>query len=169
MNRNGFAPIFVIAVIVVILAIGLGFWCISSKSSAHSTFENNFQYGEIVTSTIGSAGGVIKNSDDSIMVIIPPAALSQSTTLTLSFRRSDYAVKAGVGSPVTFTIYPDIGLNSAVNIKIKYDPLYQLPIPYLINSQNKLEVADLRNIDKEDNSFTMVTFHGGSYSWIYGD
>jgi len=169
MNRKGFAPILIILIVTVILAIGIGVWYMSQRSYTPSTFENNFQYGEIVTSTIGSAGGVLENADKSIVVTIPPAALTQTTTLTLSFKRSDYAVAAGVGSPVTFTISPDVNFNSAVSMKVKYDPSYQLPVPYLIDNQNKLHVADLGNLDKQNYYFTMSTFHGGDYSWIYAN
>ena len=169
MDRKGFAHTLIVLIIVAILAIGISVWYISRKSSIPSTFANNFQYGEIVTSTMGSAGGILENSNKSIIVTIPPAALTQTTTLTLSFKRSDYAVAAGIGSPITFTIDPDVNFNSAISVKIKYDPSYQLPVPYLIDDQNKLHAVDLGNLDKQNYSFTMGTFHGGDYSWIYAN
>ncbi len=42
-------------------------------------------------------------------------------------------------------------------------------VPYLIEKNNKLKPAQLTGLYKTHNVFTMGTFHGGSYSWVYGE
>lgn len=132
------------------------------------TKEDNFQYGEIIKSRIGAGGGILQNTDKSVIVIIPP--LKQETEFTLSFKRSDFEVRSGQGSPLTISIYPDISfadLSRPISIKIKYDARYNLPVPYRIDEENKLQSVDIEELDKENRYLTMYTFRGGNYSWIY--
>ena len=104
------------------------------------------------------------------MVTIPP--LKQDVEFTLSFKKSNFEVKSGVGSPVTISINPDLNLIDSptpINIKVKYDAKYNLPVPYLIDEKNQLQAVDIGSLDKENHYFTMFTFHGGDYSWIYAN
>lgn len=128
----------------------------------------NFQYDEIIKSKIGVNGGILQNSEKSIIVSIPP--LKKETELTLSFKKSNYAVRSGVGSPITINILPDINILDSpipISIKVKYDSQYNLPVAYLIDKKNNLHSVDIGKIDKVNHYFTMYTFHGGNYSWIY--
>ena len=134
MNQKGFANIILIIVIVAIIALG-GYFLFSKKSPTLT--ESNFQYGEVIKEKIGVNGGVIQNAEKSVIVTIPP--LKQETEFTLSFKKSNFDVKSGIGSPVTISIYPDINLMDSptpINIKVKYDaqyrksfmfPTYQVP------------------------------------------
>ncbi len=140
-----------------------------------ATSAGGFNYDEIIKARISSKGGVLQNADGSVIVTIPP--LSKDIDFTISFKRSDYKVSSGTASPVTIKIYPDvdlmaIGVSSAsspipIEIKAKYDKQYNLMVPYLIHGKGRLSAVDLGSIDRKNNSFTMQTFHGGDYSWIY--
>lgn len=175
-NQKGFANIALI-VLVVILAGVAGYFAFSKKSVApvetqqSNKVESNFQYGEVIKNKIGINGGVLQNADKSVIVTIPP--LKQETEFTLSFKKSNFEVKSGIGSPVTISINPDINLMDSptpiINIKVKYDAKYNLPVPYLIDEKNKLHSVDVGGLDKENHYFTVYTFHGGDYSWIYAN
>jgi hypothetical protein len=96
--------------------------------------------------------------------------LLKEEEFTLSFKKSNFKVKSGVGSPVTISIAPDINLmdsSTPIIIKVKYDKRYRIPVPYFIDYKNKLHLVDLAQINKETHYFTMQTFHGGDYSWVY--
>jgi hypothetical protein len=127
----------------------------------------DFQYGEVIKSKIGIKGGIIKNVDETVIVVIP--SVKQEREFTLSFKKSTFEVKDGFGSPVMICISPDISLMDPpipIKIKVKYDTKY-LPVPYLIDDKNKMHVAQLAAIDKETHYFTFDVFHGGDYSWVY--
>jgi hypothetical protein len=127
----------------------------------------DFQYGEVIKSKIGVKGGIIKNADETVIVIIP--SLKEEREFTLSFKKSTFEVKAGFGSPVTICLSPDISLVDPpipIRIKVKYDTKY-LPVPYLIDDKNKMHVAQLAAVDKDTHYFTFDAFHGGDYSWVY--
>ncbi|MBI5872617.1 MAG: hypothetical protein HZB36_00520 [Candidatus Omnitrophica bacterium] len=175
MNQKGFANI--ILVVVIVLLVGtVGYFVFVKKSVTPSEtqqsnkIESNFQYSEVIKNKIGINGGIMQNAEKSVIVTIPP--LKQETEFTLSFKKSNFEVKSGIGSPVTISIYPDINLMDSptpINIKVKYDAKYNLPVPYLIDEKNKLHVVDIGGLDKENHYLTMYTFHGGDYSWIYAN
>jgi len=174
-NQKGFANIILVVVIVAIVAIG-GYFLFSKKSvtpagtQQSNKAESNFQYGEVIKNKIGINGGIMQNAEKSVIVTIPP--LKQETEFTLSFKKSNFEVRSGIGSPVTISINPDINLIDSptpINIKVKYDAKYNLPVPYLIDEKNKLHSVDMGGLDKENHYFTMYTFHGGDYSWIYAN
>jgi len=132
--------------------------------------KSNFQYDEVVKEKIGVNGGILQNADKSVVVTIPP--LQEETEFTLSFKKSDFEVKSGVGSPITINISPDINLTDSVTpikIKIKYDAKYNLPVGYLVDKNNKLQSVDIGELDKEKHYFALYTLHGGDYSWIYAN
>jgi hypothetical protein len=59
-----------------------------------------------------------------------------------------------------------------IKIRVKYDdkidiPTPYIPVPYFIDEKNKLDVAQLSELDQENHYFTIDTFRGGDYSWIY--
>lgn len=154
----------------VIVIIGVVIVALKIVNTRLNLTSSNFQYDEIIKSKIGIAGGIIQNAEKSVIVTVPP--LKQETEFILSFKKSDFEVKSGIGSPVTISVYPDINLMDSptpITIKVKYDARYNLPVPYLIDENNKLHVVDLKGIDKENHYFTMYTFHGGDYSWIYAN
>lgn len=164
MNKKGFIHIVLVIIIIAVVAIGSGYFFFSGINKT----ENNFQYNEIIKEKIGVNGGILQNAEKTVIVTIPP--LKKETEFTLSFKRSDFEVRSGIGSPVTISIYPDINLMDSptpINIKVKYDAKYNFPVPYLINKKNKLRSVDLIENDKKNHYFTMNTFHGGNYSWIY--
>ncbi|MFH1232439.1 MAG: hypothetical protein V1651_01065 [Patescibacteria group bacterium] len=175
MNQKGFVNIILIVIIVAIIALG-GYFLFSKRSVApvetqqSNKAESNFQYGEVIKNKIGTNGGIMQNAEKSIIVTIPP--LKQETEFTLSFKKSNFEVRSGLGSPVTINISPDINLMDSptpISIKVKYDAKYNLPVPYLIDEKNKLHAVDIGGLDKENHYFTMYTFHGGDYSWIYAN
>jgi len=166
MNQKSFASIILVLAIVIVVAIGG--YLLFCKKPAMPIAENNFQYDEVIKNKIGINGGVLQNTEKSIIITIPP--LRQETEFTLSFKRSNFEVRSGVGSPVTISIYPDINLMNTptpIKIKVKYNSQYNLPMAYLIDEKNKLHAVDIVEWDKENHYFTMCTFHGGDYSWIY--
>ena len=173
MNKKFFLYLSLILVIIIIILI-FGYWFLVVKSNSSlapsKQTENNFQYNEIIKKTIGTKGGVLENSDKSVIVTIPP--LKQDTEITLGFKRSGFVVRAGVGSPITISLSPNISLvdsKTPISIKVKYSSDYNLPVPYLVDNNNKLQSVDLGNLDKQDHYFTILTFHGGDYSWVYAD
>ena len=132
--------------------------------------ESGFDFSEVVRMKIGTNGGILQNTEKSVIVTIPP--LQQETEFTLSFKKSDFEVRSGVGSPVTIGIDPDIDIMRShvpINIKVMYDARYDLPVPYLIDKENKLHLVGIGKMDRENHDFTMYTFHGGDYSWIYAN
>ncbi len=167
-------------ILIIIFVVAIGFFIWQYEKNGHnlaqtqqSTQEsnkkvNNFRVDEVIKETIGVNGGILQNADKSVVITIPP--LKQDTEFTLSFKRSNFEVRAGVGSPITISLYPDINLMDSpptpIKIKVKYDAQYNLPMGYLIDENNKLHVVDFGGIDKENHYFTMLTFHGGNYSWI---
>ena len=175
MNRKLFIIIILVIIIVSIIALGGYFFFFKNPTTPISTqtqkpdkTEIDFAYGEVIKSKIGINGGVLQNADKSVIATIPP--LKQATEFTLSFKKSNFEVRSGIGSPVTISLYPDISLIDSptpISIKVKYDAKYDLPVPYLIDEKNKLHLVNMGNLDKENNYFTMLTFHGGDYSWIY--
>lgn len=174
MNRKGFVPIILILIIAGTLIVAGGYFLFSKKSvvpaetQQSDKTESNFQYGEVIKSKISINGGVIQNADKSVIVTIPP--LKQETEFTLSFEKSNFEVRSGVGSPKTISISPDINLMDSptpIKIKVKYDAGYNLPMPYLIDEKNQLQAVDIGDFDEANHYFTMFTFHGGDYSWIY--
>ncbi len=173
---------FKIILVVVIIIIAVGIFYFFKNSSAPNTPQtqqsnqqinksvDNFQYSEVIKEKVGVNGGILQNSDKSVIVIIP--SLKKETEFTLSFKKSDFEVRSGVGSPVTIIISPDINLIDSpkpISIKVKYDSQYNLPVPYLIDENNKLHTVDIGELDKVNHYFTMYTFHGGNYSWIYAN
>ena len=165
----------ILAVVIVLLIGAVGYFTFVKKSVApvetqSNKTESSFQYNEVIKNTISINGGVLQNADKSVVVTIPP--LKQDVEFTLSFKKSNFEVKSGVGSPVTISINPDLNLIDSptpINIKVKYDAKYNLPVPYLIDEKNQLQAVDIGSLDKENHYFTMFTFHGGDYSWIYAN
>lgn len=152
--------------LVLVIAGAIGYFVFVKKSTTLTS--SNFQYSEVIKNKIGINGGVIQNAEKSVIVTIPP--LKQEMEFTLSFKKSNFEVKSGIGSPVTISIYPDINLMdlpTPINIKVKYDARYNLPVPYLIDEKNSLHAVDIGGMDRENHYFTIYTFHGGDYSWIY--
>ncbi|NTV41520.1 MAG: hypothetical protein HGA61_04610 [Candidatus Moranbacteria bacterium] len=130
--------------------------------------QDDFNYNEVVKGKVGPNGGVIENHDKSVVVTFPP--LKQEMNFTLSFKKSSYEVRSGVGSPVTIRISPDLNFMGSINpiaIRVKYSDKYDLPIAYLVDKENKLQTVDSGDMDRDKHYFTMYTFHGGDYSWIY--
>ena len=175
MNQKDFVNIVLIIVIVISIVFG-GYFFFFKKSIApaetqqSNEVEDNFQYDEVIKNKIDINGGVLQNADKSVIVTIPP--LKQGIEFTLSFKKSNFEVNAGIGSPVTISISPDISIIDAptpINIKVKYNTKYNLPIPYLIDEKNKLHVVNMGELDEENHYFTISTFHGGNYSWIYAN
>lgn len=168
MNKKYF--IFIIVIIITIIMAGYFLFFRKEKPIAEIKVENYFKYNEIIKRKIGTSGGILENKEKSIIITFPP--LNQETEITLSFKKSNFEVKAGVGSPITINISPNINLPSSsvpIIIKVKYDGRYDLPIPYLIDEKNKLHLVNLGEIDAKNNYFTILTFHGGNYSWIYAN
>jgi hypothetical protein len=126
---------------------------------------DNAHINEIIKGKVGLNGGVLQNSDKSVIVTIP--SLKQETEFTLSFKKSDFEVTSGVRAPIIISISPDLKLAKPISIKVKYDSRYKLLTPYLIDQNNKLRPVDIEELNKINYYFTMSTFHGGSYSWIY--
>jgi hypothetical protein len=130
---------------------------------------NNFDYEEIVTGSIGKEGGTLTNRGGTISAIIPP--LQKASEISLSFKKSSYEVVSGERSPITVNISPENFLDkeSIIPIKIivKLGGQYALPVPYLIDEKNKLHLAQLTQVDREKNIFTIETFRGGDFSWVY--
>lgn len=174
MNRKYFIGL--ILTIIIIIAIG-GYFLFVKKVIApnikqqnlqFNNTEDNFNYDEIVKEKIGVNGGILQNADKSVIVTIPP--LKQNIELTLSFKKSNFEAKSGIRSPITISIYPDINTtdtSTPIEIRVKYNSQYDLPVPYLIDGNNNLHLANIGNFDKQNHYFTMLTFHSGNYSWIY--
>ena len=173
MNKKYLANIFLILIIIAIIIICGYFFYFKNTNIVKNPAKQStsqFNYGEIIKEKIGINGGILQNAEKSVIVIIPP--LKQETELTLSFKKSNFEVKSGVGSPITINISPDINLTDSsipITIKAKYDAQYDLPIPYLIDENNNLHIVTIGEIDRENHYFTMLTFHGGNYSWIYAE
>lgn len=158
-------PLLVLAA--VILIGGAAFWAYQHFFAASS---GNFRYDEVVKARIGAVGGVLENADKSIVVTVP--SLNPERELTLSFKKSDYPVNDGVRSPITIRISPDVDLMSStipMKIRVKYTYIadHDLPIPYLIGQDDKMDLVDLGELDQQNHYFTIFTFHGGDYSWVY--
>ena len=180
MRKNLFTITALVAIIVAYVAIYLiGSFNEASniKTSADRTINTGFDYNEIVKVIISVNGGVLQNVDGSVIVTIPP--LKQDTEFTLSFSKSNYSVSSGIESPVTINISPDVDITSIeaagtnpllpITIQANFDPQYNLPVPYLINLQGKLQSVTLGRLDNTKHYFTMDTFHGGNYSWVYAN
>jgi len=173
MNKKYLANILLILIVIAIIIIcGYFFYFkntnIIKNPSQQSTLQ--FNYGEIIKEKIGVNGGILQNAEKSVIVTIPP--LKQETEFTLSFKKSNFEVKSGMGSPITINISPDINLIDSsipITIKAKYDAQYDLPVPYLIDENNNLHIVNTGKIDRENHYFIMLTFHGGNYSWIYAE
>ena len=130
---------------------------------------------EILSAEIDANGGVLRGKDDAgqwVVVNIPPSAVKQKTKIILSLEKSTYKVRSGVKSSLSFSITPDISFNQPVRATIVYDKKYSCDkiltvVPYLIKEDNSLSAAQLVGLYKNQNIFTMDTFHGGTYSWVY--
>jgi hypothetical protein len=130
---------------------------------------------EILTAEINSNGGVLQAKDDNgqwVVVDIPSGAVKQKTKISLSLKESDYQIRSGVRSPLSFTVLPDISFDQPIRATVIYDTKYSCDkiitiVPYLIKEDNTLSVAQLFGLYKNQNIFTMDTFHGGTYSWVY--
>ncbi len=165
----------IVLAIVAIAAVGAHFFIL--KKSAFpirvgqvDQTESSFDFGEVVKIKIGTNGGIIQNIERSVTITIPP--LQQETEFTLSFKRSNFKVKSGIGSPMTISIYPDIDLMHSpvpINIRVTYDARYGLPVPYFVDKENRLHLVNIGALDRENHNLTMNTFHGGDYSWIYSN
>jgi hypothetical protein len=153
-----------------------------SEQSDNSSCDNNERTiafekptTEILTAEIDTDGGVLQAKDDNgqwVAINIPPGSVEQKTKISLDFKKSTYEVKSGVKSPLSFTISPDISFNQPVRATIVYDKKYScenisVVVPYLIDNDNTLSAAQLIGLYKNQNIFTMDTFHGGTYSWVY--
>jgi hypothetical protein len=172
---------FIIVLVIIIVIIG-GCLFFFKKATApvidkteqsvlqSNEIKSNFQYSEIVKEKIGINGGILQNMEKSVVVTIPQ--LKEETEFILSFKKSDFEVKSGIRSPIIINISPDIdftNLATPIKIKIKYDAKYNLPVGYLINEKNKLQSVNIGELDKENHYFTIYTFHGGDYSWVYAN
>jgi hypothetical protein len=133
--------------------------------------KSEFRYDEVVRAKIGADGGTLRNADGSVVVTVPP--LDREKEVVLSFKRSDFQARAGIASPVTVRLSPDAILPAdatvPISIRVKYDPRYTLPVPYLIDGKGRLQLVDIESLDRNGHSLAMATFHGGDYSWIYAD
>lgn len=130
---------------------------------------------EIFSAEIDANGGVLQGEDSSgqwVIINIPSGAVKQRTKIDLTFEKSAYQAKSGIKSPLTFKITPDISFEQPVRITVLYEKKYSCDkiiviTPYLIEADNTLRPAQLVGLYKNQNIFTMDTFHGGAYSWIY--
>ena len=130
---------------------------------------------EILNAEIDTDGSVLQAKDDNgqwVIVNIPQGAVKQKTKIDLNLEKSTYKIRSGVKSSLSFSISPDISFDQPVRITIVYDKKYSCDkitviVPYLINEDNSLSAAQLVGLYKNQNIFTMDTFHGGTYSWVY--
>lgn len=130
---------------------------------------------EILTAEIDTEGGVLQTKDDNeqwVIINIPPGAVKQKTKINLKLEKSSYEVRSGVKSSLNFTVFPDISFDQPVRATVVYDKKYSCDkftviVPYLVEENNSLSPAQLIGLYKNQNIFTMETFHGGTYSWIY--
>lgn len=142
---------------------------IISKNNTSKTFK----YDEVLKAKIGRAGGTITNMDETISVKFP--ATKEVREFTLSFKENDLVVDSSSSwAPVVINISPDVDLSNydPIEIKVKFDDRYSLPVPYLIGEaksdrDNGLRAVNIGNLDNVNHYFTIYTFHGGSYSWTY--
>lgn len=160
--------------------------CANSNNNKNAQSDNsscdddrNFAFvkptSEILTADIDTNGGVLQAKDDDgqwIVINIPPNSLKQKTKINLSLKKSTYKVRSGIGSPLSFTISPDISFDQPIRATIVYDKKYSCDkiltlVPYLVKEDNTLDATQLVGLYKNQNIFTMDTFHGGTYSWIY--
>ncbi len=144
--------------------------CDNEKTIAFETPAN-----EILSAEIDVNGGVLRGKDNAgqwIVINIPPGAVKQKTKINLSLEKSAYQVRSGVKSPLSFSITPDIIFDRPVRATIVYDKKFSCDkistiVPYLIKEDGSLSAAQIVGLYKNQNIFTMDTFHGGTYSWVY--
>jgi hypothetical protein len=130
---------------------------------------------EILSVEIDTNGGILQGKDSSgqwVIINIPAGAVKQKTKIDLTFEKSTYQVRAGIKSPFIFKITPDIFFEQSISITVLYEKKYScnkitVVVPYLVEEDNALRPAQLTGLYKNQNIFTMDTFHGGTYSWVY--
>ncbi len=170
---------YLIVALLVLAAIGVRVYIVFSQKDevAKPVVQSGFDYNEVLTAAVGRQGVVLKNKDGSVVVTIPP--LTKDTQISVSFKQSDYKVSSGVRAPMTIVISPDVDIMSLyagdantvkpITINAAFDAIYNLPVPYLINTNGRLSAANIDSLDNIAHRFVISTFHGGNYSWVYAN
>lgn len=160
--------LFILPAVIILLA-----GCTNQNLSNEKSPEKSSLEEKTATATIGVRGGELAASDGisgtSIKVAIPTGAVEKDTEFSLSLRGSDFKVVTGTRAPIQFEISPDVNFLMPITAEIAYPSNKAMPVPYLIDASGNLHVVSLTKIDQEGVSFkgfTMMTFHGGTYSWI---
>jgi len=130
---------------------------------------------EILSKEININGGILQGKDNNgqwIILNIPPKSINKNKKINLNIKKSDYKIKSGIKSNISFSINPNIYFNKPIRITVIYDKKYNCKkistiVPYLINKDKTLKAAQLVDLDKNQNIFTMDTFQSGTYSWVY--
>ncbi len=126
----------------------------------------------LVEETIGPEGGTIAapagSEIEGVRVEIPSGALRVETTVELGI--NDGSLNVVAGEPDGDVIVLDTGevtyFHEPVSITFPFDHGEGMPVPYYIDDNGRLHVAQLVSVDRETGEATFVTFHASLWARI---
>ena len=131
---------------------------------------------EEVTGLVDADGGVLivdnpRSPVRGVSVTFPAAALSSQTSASLGYCNKSARWRAGRPSNIYISLRVDgvSAFREAVTISIPYAASAdnEMPIPYLVEDNDRLRVAQMESIDPEKARFVISTWGPGIYSWVY--
>lgn len=130
----------------------------------------------LVTAVIGEGGGELNvpASESGPLggarVIFPHGAVTRSTQVTLSWWRQALVVRSGTPSGLVLEL--EVAgvkrFDAPVQLELRDNDmgLLGMPIPYLLDVENHLHVAQLKSYSLVTRRFVISTFVPGRYTWV---
>jgi len=147
-----------------------------SNQAAPSFDPVTFTDGDDVTITsqvISSTGGIIEVGSkgtpiDDVQVQFPAGALIRDTNVSLGYDTGALTPNEGIYGGVALIL--DTGdvteFEQPVTITVPFTDTDTTPVPYYLDSEGKLHLAQLMEIDRTAKTFSFETFHASLFTWI---
>jgi len=126
----------------------------------------------VASATIGPKGGSFAAPPGplaGLRVSVPADAVDAAMRFELASCTARITVRSGHGSNrfVRLTAGTLESFSAPVRIHVRYPPREGLPVPYRVDDDNSLDLAQMLELDRANGTFDIWTFRPGLYTWIY--
>lgn len=126
----------------------------------------------VASARIGPQGGALAAPAgplDGLRVSVPAGAVETAVTFELASCTTRITVRAGRGSGTFLRLGAGKveSFLAPVRIRVRYPPRAGLPVPYRVDDNGALDLAQILELDRTEGRFDIWTFQPGIYTWIY--
>jgi uncharacterized protein YfaP (DUF2135 family) len=124
--------------------------------------------------TIGETGDTIEVTNSNsplygVTVEFPPGALPEDVVITLASNNGTLTPDSGTfaGKAISLDV-PDVDeFEQPVTITVPFYNEEGIPVPYYVDPDGKLHLAQLVSIDESNKTFSFQVFHASIFTWIW--